>query len=157
MMYIALIASWELETIVALKVRDPSHPFRCSSANPSALRSSSPRHPRVSASALAHSSFGVRLLAYTRRVKIYTRRGDAGETDLFGGPRVGKEHARVEAYGAVDELNASLGVCAATTSHDELRTMVNRIQGLLFDLGGYLASPDAERRAKSGVPEPRSS
>ena len=40
-------------------------------------------------------------------MKVYTRRGDAGDTDLFGGPRVGKEDARVEAYGAVDEANAA--------------------------------------------------
>jgi len=87
--------------------------------------------------------------------KVYTRRGDAGETDLFGGPRVAKTHPRVEAYGAVDELNAQLGVCAAATEHADLRDALLRIQGLLFDLGAYLASPDAERRAKSSVPEPR--
>jgi len=46
-------------------------------------------------------------------MKIYTKRGDSGETDLLGGPRVAKDHARVEAYGAVDELNAALGMCAA--------------------------------------------
>ncbi len=87
--------------------------------------------------------------------KIYTRRGDAGETDLFGGPRVSKTNVRVEAYGAVDELNASLGVCAAASHHDDLRRSVQTIQGLLFDLGAYLATPDAERRAKSGVPQPQ--
>jgi cob(I)alamin adenosyltransferase len=88
-------------------------------------------------------------------VKLYTRRGDAGETDLFGGPRVGKDHARVEAYGAVDELNAALGLCAADTSHPDLLEMVRGLQGALFDLGAYLASPDPERRRKSGVPEPQ--
>ena len=86
---------------------------------------------------------------------VYTRRGDGGETDLFGGPRVAKDDLRVEACGAVDELNAALGVAAAATSHADLRAISQRAQGLLFDLGAYLASPDPERRSKSGVPEPK--
>lgn len=88
-------------------------------------------------------------------MKIYTRRGDEGETDLFGGPRVAKDHLRVEAYGAVDELNAALGVALAESGHDDLRALGRDIQGALFDLGAYLASPDAERRRKSRIPEPR--
>ncbi len=86
-------------------------------------------------------------------MKIYTRRGDAGETDLFGGSRVSKHESRVEAYGEVDELNATVGVCAAATGHDDLREILYRIQSRLFDLGGTLASPDTGRREKSGVPE----
>jgi cob(I)alamin adenosyltransferase len=88
-------------------------------------------------------------------VRLYTRRGDSGETDLFGGPRVPKDDLRVEAYGAVDELNAALGVAGAASSHAELQALCRTIQGALFDLGAYLASPDAERRAKSRIPEPR--
>jgi cob(I)alamin adenosyltransferase len=88
-------------------------------------------------------------------MRVYTRRGDDGETDLFGGSRVSKDHLRVEAYGAVDELNASLGVCAAATRHGDLREIVQAVQGVLFDLGSYLATPDAERRQKSGVPGPQ--
>jgi cob(I)alamin adenosyltransferase len=87
-------------------------------------------------------------------VKIYTRRGDAGETDLFGGPRVPKDDVRVESYGAVDELNASLGMCHASTQHADVRELLERIQGELFALGAYLASPDARRRSRSGVAEP---
>ncbi len=87
-------------------------------------------------------------------MKIYTRRGDGGETDLLGGPRVGKDHARVAAYGELDELNAFLGVCVAASGHDDLRAIGREIQARLFDLGAYLASPDAERRARGGVPEP---
>jgi len=87
-------------------------------------------------------------------VKIYTRRGDRGETDLFGGPRVAKDHLRVEAYGAVDELNAALGAALADTAHQDLRDLVLAIQGTLFDLGAYLSSPDAEQRKKHGVREP---
>ena len=90
---------------------------------------------------------------YNPVVKIYTRRGDDGESDLFGGPRVGKDDQRVEAYGAVDELNACIGVCAATTAHDDLRALCNEVQRRCFDLGGTLATPDARLRAKSGMPE----
>jgi cob(I)alamin adenosyltransferase len=46
-------------------------------------------------------------------MRIYTRTGDQGQTGLFGGERVGKDHVRVEAYGAVDELNAALGLARA--------------------------------------------
>jgi cob(I)alamin adenosyltransferase len=87
-------------------------------------------------------------------VKIYTKRGDQGETDLLGGGRVPKDHVRVEAYGEVDELNACLGECAAVTAHDDLREISQAIQSLLFDLGGYLASPDATRQQKGGIPQP---
>ena len=89
-------------------------------------------------------------------MKLYTRRGDAGETDLLGGGRVPKDHQRVEAYGAVDELNAVLGVCAAASAQDDLRDAVQEIQGQLLGLGAYLASPDASRRERSGVAEPSS-
>ncbi len=89
-------------------------------------------------------------------MKIYTKRGDGGETDLFGGPRVGKDDLRVEAYGAVDELNSVLGMAGAASGEDDLTELVQEIQGTLFDLGAYLASPDGERRKKSQIPEPRS-
>lgn len=88
-------------------------------------------------------------------MKVYTRRGDGGETDLFGGPRVGKDDLRVEAYGAVDELNACLGVCRAQSGHADLRAILETAQSRLFDLGGALATPSAAHREKSGVPEPR--
>jgi len=84
-------------------------------------------------------------------VKIYTKRGDAGETDLFGGLRVSKDDARVEAYGAVDELNAVVGLAAAMTGCDDLRGALHDIQSALFDLGSYLAAPDARRREKGGL------
>ncbi len=88
-------------------------------------------------------------------MKVYTRRGDAGETDLFGGARVPKDHLRVEAYGAVDELNAALGVAAAASPSADVRALVESLQGRLFDLGAHLAAPDPERRAKSQLPGPR--
>ena len=87
-------------------------------------------------------------------MKIYTKRGDGGETDLFGGGRVGKEHSRVEAYGAVDELNAALGVCAAESKSEDIRSAVLAIQARLFDLGSYLASsaPDSPVQSRSAGP-----
>jgi cob(I)alamin adenosyltransferase len=91
-------------------------------------------------------------------VKIYTRRGDTGETDLFGGGRVGKESARVEAYGAIDELNAGLGLCASESKHDDVRAAVFEIQARLFDLGSYFASaapgsPEQSRSVGPGAEE----
>ena len=86
-------------------------------------------------------------------MKIYTRTGDEGDTGLFGGPRVPKDDARVEAYGAVDELNAALGVAAAGLDGEaspDLAAMLHEIQSTLFDLGGELATPDAHERAASG-------
>ena len=88
-------------------------------------------------------------------MKIYTRRGDGGETDLIGGPRVAKDHLRVEAYGAVDELNASLGVCAAVTRQADLRGIAQRAQELLFRLGSYLATAPAQRPPDDAVSELR--
>jgi len=87
-------------------------------------------------------------------MKIYTRRGDSGETDLFGSGRVPKDHLRVEAYGAVDELNATLGLCAAATPEAELREFVQSLQCGLFELGSYLATPEARHRESMGMHEP---
>jgi cob(I)alamin adenosyltransferase len=87
-------------------------------------------------------------------LKIYTRRGDAGQTDLIGSGRVAKDDLRVEAYGAVDELNAALGVAAAATAHADLRALVESIQRSLFALGAYLATPEARHRESMGMREP---
>lgn len=84
-------------------------------------------------------------------MKIYTKRGDRGETDLLGGGRVGKDDRRVETYGEVDELNASLGAAAAASPHADLRDFVRSIQATLFSLGAYLASPDEARRERAAI------
>jgi cob(I)alamin adenosyltransferase len=84
-------------------------------------------------------------------VKIYTRRGDAGKTDLFGGDRVSKDALRVATYGDVDELNATLGVAVAAGSDPALEEALQTIQSALFDLGASLATPDADHRKKAGV------
>lgn len=75
-------------------------------------------------------------------MKIYTRTGDAGETGLFGGERVPKDHVRVAAYGDVDELNSALGVVRSTQPVHFMDEMLESIQRDLFALGGQLATPD---------------
>jgi len=72
-------------------------------------------------------------------MKIYTRTGDAGETGLFGGARVGKDDPRVEAYGTIDELNACLGVVRTLRASAETDESLLQIQTDLFTLGAELA------------------
>lgn len=84
-------------------------------------------------------------------MKIYTKRGDTGQTDLFGGDRVGKDASRVAAYGEVDELNATVGVAAAAGCDPSLSETLQAIQSALFDLGASLATPDPAHREKAGV------
>jgi cob(I)alamin adenosyltransferase len=78
-------------------------------------------------------------------VKIYTKTGDTGETGLFGGGRVAKDHARVAAYGDVDELNSFIGLARATAPEDLLAASLEAIQRDLFSIGGHLATPDPEK------------
>lgn len=73
-------------------------------------------------------------------MKLYTRTGDDGSTGLYGGDRVRKDNARIEAYGAVDELNASLGFALAGCEFDDLRDVLVPIQSRLFDVGADLAT-----------------
>jgi len=77
-----------------------------------------------------------------RLSKIYTRTGDDGTTGLGDGTRVPKEHARVEAYGTVDEANSAIGVVLAVPNlPQEIAALLLEIQHDLFDLGGELATP----------------
>ena len=78
-------------------------------------------------------------------MKIYTKTGDRGETGLFGGPRVRKDHPRVEAYGDVDELNAVLGLVRCEELDGRIGQLLEIIQNELFDLGAELASPQPEQ------------
>ncbi len=82
-------------------------------------------------------------------MKIYTRTGDGGETGLFGGGRVGKDHPRVQAYGDIDELNSSLGVARATSPAGFFDEQLQAIQRELFAIGGQLATPDPDRVKKA--------
>jgi cob(I)alamin adenosyltransferase len=77
--------------------------------------------------------------------RIYTRTGDKGETALGSGTRLSKAHLRIQAYGTVDETNATLGVVRLHTNiegFDLLDAMLARIQNELFDLGADLCVPD---------------
>lgn len=74
-------------------------------------------------------------------MKLYTKTGDRGDTSLFDGTRVRKTDPRVVAYGEVDELQASLGVAAASGLDAELGDMIVAIQRDLFALGARLADP----------------
>ena len=89
-------------------------------------------------------------------MKIYTRTGDTGETSLFGGTRVSKGDARVDAYGEVDELNAWLGFAHASLSASsdsarfaDIGEALIQIQRDLFALGARLA---ASRRRRFMMP-----
>jgi cob(I)alamin adenosyltransferase len=79
-------------------------------------------------------------------MKVYTRGGDEGETSLFGGERVRKDTRRVEAFGAVDELNAALGLAGAEIDQSDLAEHLRVIQVSLFQVGAELATPDIEER-----------
>lgn len=82
-------------------------------------------------------------------MKIYTKTGDAGETGLFGGPRVTKDDERIEAYGTVDELNAVIGMVRAATPPAMIDEVLRRLQHELFVVGAQLATPKPEEK---GVP-----
>jgi cob(I)alamin adenosyltransferase len=84
-------------------------------------------------------------------MKIYTKTGDSGETGLFGGPRVRKDAPRIEAYGAVDELNAVLGLARAEPLPDDIDVLLTLVQNELFDLGAELATPDPQAMGVQGV------
>ena len=91
-------------------------------------------------------------------MKIYTKTGDSGETGLYGGVRVSKAHARVAAYGDVDEANAALGLARAAlqpaADSADLIGMLEQIQRDLFALGARLADPQqkiADRVTKAVI------
>ena len=77
----------------------------------------------------------------TRINRVITRSGDDGRTGLADGSRVAKDHPRIQALGALDELNSGLGVLRARALDADLDALLERIQHLLFDLGGELAVP----------------
>ena len=74
-------------------------------------------------------------------LKIYTRTGDSGETALLGGGRVPKDHPRVDACGAMDELNAFIGHAVGVVEAERAREHLSLVQHDLFSLGSHLASP----------------
>lgn len=84
--------------------------------------------------------------------KVYTRGGDGGQTSLIGGERASKAHPRIECYGTVDEINATLGLVRealrASKAGPHLLPIIARVQNELFNLGAELAAPDPAMRAK---------
>lgn len=77
--------------------------------------------------------------------KIYTKTGDGGDTGLFGGGRVPKNHPRVAAYGDVDELNAVIGAARSVEMMPRIDEVLAPVQRDLFALGALLATPDHEK------------
>lgn len=73
--------------------------------------------------------------------RVYTRRGDTGQTSLVGGQRVPKDHLRIEAYGTIDELNSFIGVARESCGElPELAAILKRVQHELFNAGSILAT-----------------
>lgn len=86
-------------------------------------------------------------------MKIYTKTGDGGETGLVDGSRIRKDHARVAAFGDVDELNAGIGV-ARTHADEDLSQLLDGVQRDLFAIGAQIADPRAQvasRREKAAL------
>ena len=85
--------------------------------------------------------------------RIYTKTGDKGDTALGDGSRVPKDHARVTAYGSVDELNAVLGLLRALRPEPAEVPLLCSIQNDLFDVGSDLCMPEQNTSAKRIPPE----
>jgi cob(I)alamin adenosyltransferase len=81
--------------------------------------------------------------------RIYTRAGDGGRTQLVGGERRPKHDVRIQAYGTVDETNATIGLARLHTGADaELDAILARVQNDLFDVGADLATPSPAKPGK---------
>lgn len=78
-------------------------------------------------------------------MKIYTKVGDAGETRLYGGVKVGKDDLRVDCYGSIDELNAIVGVARSLVLSSDIDSLCERIQSALFVVGAELAALPEQR------------
>ncbi len=93
-------------------------------------------------------------MAANLNLKIYTRGGDGGETTLLGGARVGKDDARVAAYGTIDELNAVIGTALALDADGALgdsAEALGAVQDDLFTIGARLAASNPERLVRKGT------
>ena len=88
-------------------------------------------------------------------MKIYTKKGDLGQTALIGGTRVPKYHIRIEAYGTIDELNSNIRLVRDHCTDDHDRSLLKSIQDQLFSLGALLAA-DPEK-SKMQLPELKAS
>ena len=79
---------------------------------------------------------------YHHPMNLYTKRGDKGDTDLFGGQSTTKNHPRVNAYGQVDELNAHLGLALSSCDVSLISDILTRLQHHLFELGAGVAGAE---------------
>jgi ATP:cob(I)alamin adenosyltransferase len=86
-------------------------------------------------------------------MNVFTKRGDAGKTSLYGGTPVSKDDPRVWCYGTVDEANSVLALIHASLEFDDLKSTVRDIQNKLFIVGAELASDDAQREKNTTVIE----
>jgi cob(I)alamin adenosyltransferase len=80
-------------------------------------------------------------------MKIYTKKGDKGNTSLIGGTKLPKNHLRIESYGTVDELNSWMGLCRDIIEINEIQKDIISIQDRLFTIGSLLAS-DGKNKMK---------
>ncbi|MCH8216418.1 MAG: cob(I)yrinic acid a,c-diamide adenosyltransferase [Planctomycetes bacterium] len=76
------------------------------------------------------------------KANVYTRTGDGGTTGLFGGSRVDKESGRVEAYGTLDELGASLSLAKTLGVDPDVRAVLDRLDTTLYQMGAEIASDE---------------
>lgn len=83
--------------------------------------------------------------ASPRKLRVYSRRGDLGETSLFSGPRVGKDHKRIEAVGTVDELSSFLGLARSFTLPAPIDAEIEEIQKKLIEVGTELTAMTPSR------------
>lgn len=83
-------------------------------------------------------------------MKVYTKTGDSGTTALFGGTRVPKDHARIESYGTVDELNSHIGLIRDQEMNQHYKEILVEIQDRLFTVGAILATPPEKELLKNG-------
>jgi len=83
-------------------------------------------------------------------MKVYTKTGDGGTTALFGGTRVPKDHARIESYGTIDELNSYIGLVRDQEIDSHYKDILIEIQDRLFTIGAILATPPEKEVMKNG-------
>lgn len=81
-------------------------------------------------------------------MKIYTKKGDSGNTSLIGGTRVPKHHLRIESYGTVDELNSYIGLIRDQSISEEDTKVLLEIQDRLFTIGSHLATDPVKGKMK---------
>lgn len=79
---------------------------------------------------------------YVNITKVYTKRGDKGETDLLGGSAARKDSLKVESYGCIDETSSFIGLARYYTKNKVIKERLKEIQNKLLVLGGILASDD---------------